>query len=49
MLLICQVCSIGASSFNQTINNWDVSSVLNMSSMFQSATSFNQCVIVGMF
>jgi surface protein len=31
-----------ASSFNQSINDWDVSNVTNMSSMFRGATSFNQ-------
>ncbi len=32
----------GATSFNQPLNNWDVSSVTNMSGMFYEATSFNQ-------
>ena len=31
-----------ASSFNQPIDSWDVSSVFNMNNMFISATSFNQ-------
>jgi surface protein len=31
-----------AVSFNQDIENWNVSNVTNMSYMFQSATSFNQ-------
>lgn len=32
----------GASSLNQSINHWDVSSVTDMRAMFQFATSFNQ-------
>ena len=32
----------GATSFNQPLNNWDVSNVFSMSSMFENATSFNQ-------
>ena len=32
----------GASSFNQDISNWDVSSVENMDWMFYDASSFNQ-------
>jgi surface protein len=31
-----------ATSFNQSLNNWDTSSVTSMASMFYSATSFNQ-------
>ena len=31
-----------ATSFNQPLNNWNVSNVTNMSSMFAYATSFNQ-------
>merc|ERR1711988_1351138 len=31
-----------ANSFNQPINNWDVSNVTNMSAMFSEANSFNQ-------
>ena len=33
---------LGATSFNQPLNNWDVSKVTNMGYMFQGATSFNQ-------
>ncbi|MCC5945177.1 MAG: BspA family leucine-rich repeat surface protein, partial [Bernardetiaceae bacterium] len=32
----------GATAFNQDINSWDVSEVINMSAMFQDATAFNQ-------
>ena len=32
----------GAISFNQPLNNWDVSNVTNMWSMFKNASSFNQ-------
>jgi len=32
----------GASSFDQSINNWNVSNVTNMSGMFTYATHFNQ-------
>jgi surface protein len=32
----------GASSFNQPLDNWDVSKVTNMNYMFYGATSFNQ-------
>ena len=32
----------GATSFNQPLDNWDVSSVTNMSQMFEEASSFNQ-------
>ena len=31
-----------AKSFNQPLNNWDVSKVTNMSYMFRGARSFNQ-------
>jgi surface protein len=31
-----------ASAFNQPLDNWDVSSVWNVYSMFDHATSFNQ-------
>ena len=31
-----------ASNFNQPLNDWDVSSVTNMSCMFYGASSFNQ-------
>ena len=31
-----------ATSFNQPLNNWDVSNVTNMALMFANATSFNQ-------
>ena len=34
--------TIDTTEFNDTINNWDVSSVLNMSSMFDGASSFQQ-------
>ena len=32
----------GASSFNQPLNSWDVSSVTDMSAMFYGASDFNQ-------
>ena len=32
----------GASSFNQSLNNWNVSNVTNMSHMFYGAAAFNQ-------
>ena len=32
----------GATSFNQDLSGWDVSSITDTSSMFQGATSFNQ-------
>jgi len=31
-----------ATSFNQDISDWDVSSVTNIQGMFYEATSFNQ-------
>ena len=31
-----------ATSFNQPLNNWNVSNVTNMFSMFRNTTSFNQ-------
>jgi surface protein len=34
-----------ATSFNQPLNNWDVSNVTNMSQMFWTASSFNQPLI----
>ena len=33
---------MNASSFNQPLNNWNVSKVTNMAGMFGGATSFNQ-------
>jgi surface protein len=33
-----------AAAFNQAIDSWDVSSVTNMSYMFQGAASFNQAI-----
>tara|TARA_B100000767_G_scaffold113872_1_gene108681 strand:+ start:670 stop:963 length:294 start_codon:yes stop_codon:yes gene_type:complete len=33
------------SSFNQPINNWDVSNVINMQSMFYGNYQFNQDII----
>ena len=36
------VCSSTASSFNQPLNDWDVSNVTDMNSMFSDASSFNQ-------
>ena len=32
----------GATSFNQPLNNWNVSKVTYMYDMFEEATSFNQ-------
>jgi len=32
----------GATSFNQDISDWDVSSVTDMSDMFRNANNFNQ-------
>ena len=34
--------AISSGSFNEPINNWNVSNVRNMESMFLNATSFNQ-------
>ena len=31
-----------ATSFNQPLNNWDMSNVLNVEEMLMEATSFNQ-------
>jgi surface protein len=31
-----------ATAFDQTLNEWDVSSVTNMSALFESAAAFNQ-------
>ena len=31
-----------ASSFNQPLNNWDVSNVTDMTCIFKDASSFNQ-------
>ena len=33
---------INAHSFNQPLNNWNVSKVTNMAEMFWGASSFNQ-------
>ena len=33
---------LGATAFNQSIGDWDVSNVTNMSFMFQDAYAFNQ-------
>jgi surface protein len=33
---------VEATSFNQPLNNWNVSKVTNMEAMFWGATSFNQ-------
>ena len=38
----CPTCSTPHTSFNQPLNNWDVSSVVSMSSTFLGAASFNQ-------
>jgi surface protein len=35
-------CFRGASSFNQPLNNWDVSGITNFLTFFDGATSFNQ-------
>ena len=32
----------GATSFNQPLNNWNVSNVTSMEAMFKNAESFNQ-------
>jgi surface protein len=34
----------GATAFNQTIGDWDVSSLSNMGSLFRDASSFNQVI-----
>ena len=39
---ICQSMFRSATSFNQPLGNWDVSSVINMNGMFRDATSFDQ-------
>ena len=37
------VCLFGRTkSFNQPLDNWNVSNVINMSGMFEGAESFNQ-------
>ena len=33
-----------ASSFNQSLNNWNTSNVLNMSYMFSEAKKFNRAL-----
>jgi surface protein len=37
---------LNATSFNQPLDNWDVSQVTNMSFMFSNASSFNQDISV---
>jgi surface protein len=37
-----QLAFAGATSFNQPLNTWNVSSVTDMNGMFQSATAFDQ-------
>ena len=34
----------GATSFNQPLNNWNVSNVRGMDDMFEEATSFNHAL-----
>lgn len=41
LLCVCFPSSLQASSFNQDVTSWTVSSVTTMSQMFYSATSFN--------
>ena len=40
MLLICPGHLMEQQSFNQDISSWDTSDVINMSQMFDNATSF---------
>ena len=37
-----------AKTFNQPLNNWDVSNVENMNEIFEFAESFNQPITIGM-
>jgi len=41
-VLTSGVKQLGAESFNQPLNDWNVSNVTNMNFMFQNARSFNQ-------